>query len=276
MRLQINTNPGTMRFTSRWLARLRYNRQTKHLKSGFKAKNSKSTHLIRADKDLILEQRLKQCKNTTEVCNLPFVFPNGDQSAKRFVLFDHFYCVFPAHKVIASVPNTDGFTEINSPVDPLRAFTIRLSKAKTTYPLAESNALKRENKKVDKIECLMALNYLFISNKFNFGGYVMASDDDNVPTLTLIYYRTQGVQKDIGIPVDQNIFNLLESTNDETTHVHVHNEWVGEITKLVSMAQKGTETNIVDVPLDKTLYATVTVNLKPEFFTQQEHLGNTN
>lgn len=268
-----------MRFTSRWLAKLRYNRQTKQLKRGFKSKNKSSTHLIRADKDLILEQRLKQHKNTTDVCNLPFVFPNGNQSTKRYVLFDQFYCVFPAYKFVAPDTITEGVADINSLVDPLRAFTAWLAKAKTAYPLSESvsNALKRENKRVDKIECLMAFNYFFVSNKFTFGGYAMATDDDGgVPTLTMTYYRTQGIPKDLGIPVDQNLFNLLESMNDESTHVQVHNEWTGDITKLVSMAQKGTETNIDDVPLDKTLYATVTVNLKPEFFTQQEHLGNVN
>lgn len=237
------------------VTKILYNRQTQSLKNGCKLKEC--TSLKRADKEKILQQQINQQKNLTDLCTLPFIFKKGDHSSKVYVLFNTFYCVFPNN-------NNRISTE-------LKEYTTWLSKIKTVYPLPDNitNAIKRENKTVENLECLMAFHFYFIENKFKLGGFVKIHPEK----ISLIYYRTQDIPKD-GIPIDRNIFNLIESSNDETTYVEVHDKWIGEIADAIATSQKGIQTNINEVPLDKTLYATVSVRLKPEFFIHQEHLGH--
>lgn len=244
---------------SRWLARMRYNRRTKRLQKGFDVNDA--CRLVRADKNLASEAATAaSTKKTTDVCTYPLVI--GQQAPVRYILYDTFYCIFPPSE---ETPTSHCI---------LRAFGSWLAKAKTEHGLPADmlEAIKRENKALVHQDAAAVLNHFFVSNKFACGGYMLSSRGE-VTAVTLIYHRTQPVVRDGGILVDPNIFCLLESIGDITTHAVINNEWCGNpIAKEISMAQLGVDTNISSVPLDKTLYGTVTCALETSFFPQPDHI----
>lgn len=251
---------------SRWIARMRYSRRTKRLQKGFV---NDACRLIRADKNLAFEAASASGnKKTTDVCTFPFQLSRQSSlSHRRYVLYNSFYCIFPPEE---KTPGDNTMT----PDEVLRAYGGWLAKAKTehTLPADVLEAIKRDNKTFVYQDAAAVLNHFFVCNKFVWGGYVLSSGDDGEDTtITLVYYRTQAISKDGGIVVDPNIFCLMESIGDITTNSEINNEWCGTIAKEVSMAQLGVDTNISSVPLDKTLYGTVTCALKTTFYTQTEH-----
>lgn len=246
---------------------MRYNRRTKRLQKGLEVNDA--CRLVRADKKIGFDtsENAAYTKRTTDVCMYPFTLSQPlSQSQRRYVIYDTFYCIFP--------PPEDG-TRPTSQDDILRAYGTWLAKAKTEHALPPEmlEAIKRKNKALTHEESAAVLNHFFVSNKFVCGGYMISSTDGGENTaITLIYHRTQPVLRDGGILVDPNIFCLLESVRDITTHSHIINEWCGTIAKEVSMAQWGVDTNISGIPLDKTLYGTVTCALKTTFFSQPDHI----
>lgn len=255
-----------MLFTSRWLARMRYNRCTKRLHKGFRHRLGAAANLVRADKNEALDKMMKR-KKTTDVCNLPFVFPHGPQSHLKYIVYDKYYCVFP-------IPQINKPSGANDEGDVVRAYSAWLNRVKVEHPLLESllEKLKKENKTFVYPAAMAALNHFFITNKFVVGGFFLSITDDNGPSATLVYYRTQPVSADTGIQIDSNLFCLLESLGDDITVAEINNNWCGDIAKSVSAAQKGADTDISFVPLDKTMYATVTGPLKTFFYTQPQHM----
>lgn len=249
----------TMFSTSRWLAHMRYNRRTKRIQQGgFRPYGSSTDCLVRADKNKALEEMINRRK-TTDVCWLPFVFPSGAQGHRQFVIYENFYCILP--------PPLQQEEEEGAAI---RAYSAWLNKAKSEHPLPEGmmEKLRKDNKTVEQTDVLTAMHHFFVSNKFTPGGFVLSADEEE-PTVTLVYYRTQPIPD--GVLVNPYLFSLLDSQSDTHTHTQINNEWCGEIIKMVAAAQRGADTDITHIPLDKTLYATVTSTLKPSFFTQQTH-----
>lgn len=251
----------------RWLARMRYKKRLKRLQKGFVTNDA--CRLRRADKCLAFEDTNTSLKKTTDVCTYPFVLSQmQSQSFRRYVLYNDCYCIFPS----SNAPETPNVEQDQV----LRTYGAWLSNAKTEHaiPTEVLEAIKRENKVFVHRDVTTVFNHFFVANKFVYGGYVLSlGDDDGETTLTLVYYRTQPVPKDGGIVIDPNIFFFIESIRDMTTFFQINNQWCGTITKEVSMAQSGVDTNISCVPLDKTLYGTVTCALKTTFYTQPDHVN---
>lgn len=257
------------------MAKLRYNRRTKRLQKGLRGTDA--CVLVRADKNLAVEalqQDATSRNNTLDVCSLPFAFPYGGrkQTHKRYALYNSFYCVFP--------PDRDKSTTTAAFQDQiLRDYGAWLTKCKFKYalPVSVVEVLKKENRAFVYPDSTFAFNHFYIDNKFVCEGYVLSGKDDkeeDAATITMVYHRTQPIPKDENIFVDPNIFCLLESLGDTTTHSQVYNEWCeGDFAQKVSMAQLGANTDIQTVPLDKALYATLTCALKTVFFSQTEHIN---
>ena len=72
--------------------------------------------------------------------------------------------------------------------------------------------------------------------------------------------------------VDPNLFLLKESQKDTTTTCQISDQWIGKIVDAVAVDQRVVDTDITNVPLNKTLYATVTALLKHTFITKPSHM----
>ena len=251
---------------SRWLARLRYKRRVKRLNKPFGAGITRvDANLIRADKNKPLEERLIK-KKTTDIFGYPFVLPSGPQGHRRYALYDTFYCVFPSHE---GPPTGGGYEE-----GILMAYSAWMNRSKTDHPLPTSllETLGREDKSIVQEDTVTVLNHFFIFNKFAYGGYVISADeDDGDPTVTMIYYRSQPLES-TGLMVDPNLFLLKESQKDTTTACQISDQWIGKIVDAVAVDQRVVDTDITNVPLNKTLYATVTALLKHAFITKPSHM----
>lgn len=250
------------------IAKMRYNRRLKRLQKG--CRETDTCRLVRADQNLAMETINNSCnKQCIDVCILPFAFPRGPQSLRRYFLYNNFYCVFP----------TENKTSTATPVmqdQILKKYSNWLSRSQSEHALPEELlvALKRENKTFVHPDVAAALNHFYVTHKFICQGYVLSSTDYNEKTtVTLVYHRTQPVPKNGGILIDPNIFCLMDTLGDITTHSQINNEWCGDIAREFSVAQIGVDTNIQSVPTDKTLYATFTCILKSAFYPQTEHVN---
>ena len=256
----------------RWIAQVRYNRRVKRLQKGFAGNDA--CRLVRADKNLAMNAMMdagQSGRRTLDVCAHPFVFPSGSQTFRRYVLYNSFYCVFPPEDTSSSSTSA-----VVSQDQVLRDYGTWLTKCKREHDLPQGviAALKKESRALIHPDAAAAFNRFYVTNKFVCGGYVLSvGDDGEDTTVTLIYHRTQPLQKDERVLVDPNLFCLLESLGDITTHSQVHNEWCGAAAREVSLAQYGVDTDIVSVPLDKAFYATLTCALKTSFYPRDEHVN---
>lgn len=202
--------------------------------------------------------------STSDVCSLPFEFPS-DNRRRWFVIYDKFYCVFPAPErgaaqtVGSAVYGHDSVADTgNCDLDNFLHYRCRLQDSRH-LPDVVTSALKASNNKIRHEDSVRALDRFFLDNHFTWAGFsiftktVEVDDDDDaaeaaavaaaeaetdddvgrgrleeekqIPMLALVYHRSAPISNERGILVDQNIFSQFKSCADTTTRALVHNKW---------------------------------------------------
>ena len=278
--------------TSRWLAKLRYNRRVKRLQNDDNDRGTTSgvrseyhpynrridATLVRAGKNKLIEEAMMRRRNTTDVVSYPFTLPAGSQGHRRYVLYNRFYCIFPVPDQTQAVggalvpPSTLSGSTADESV--LMAYSAWLTKCKSEHPLNETllGALKKADRKFIHEDTVYAINHFLVSHKFAYGGYVF-TDPEGVggdTTVSLVYYRANPMIKS-GLMIEPNLFFLKESHHDASTKCQISDHWSWALVDGMTQPPVGMDTDITSVPPDKTLYAVVTAPLKHEFYTQPPH-----
>lgn len=220
-------------------------------------------------KNQLINDAIKRRRQITDVCNYPFEFPRGDVTGRKYVLYDKYYCVFPVES-----SREDAVTDVKGREESILVeYTNWLSLGREKNPLDATllESLRRENKMIHYHDTVVMFNNFFIANKFEYAGHVLTDDGDTGDSfVTLVYFRTQQVS---GIVVDKFLFSLMESQRDALTHCRINDSWSGNVVQSVAVARAEIDTNIrKPIPLDKTLYATVSTPLRAAAFVGREHV----
>ncbi|GFR77370.1 hypothetical protein ElyMa_003966400 [Elysia marginata] len=218
----------------------------------------------RMGKNEMLDRVLAGKMRVTDVCCYPLIINptmSNNNSCKKYVLYHKFYCVLPTFTQQQQQQQQRRVAEIESAEQSvLVEYTTWLTAGRAReLDHTMLDAIAKADRQIPFFDTVLTWNNYFLTNKFEYAGYVIATSDGGVETVHLVYHRTPKPSQ--GLVIDRFLFCIASSQHDTTTQVSLSDRWEGELAGTVQFGHTGNTQLFWSVPTDKSLYALVSTPL---------------
>ena len=212
----------------------------------------------RLGKKKMLHDAITNKMRKTDICCYPLIDPTAGQSAKKYVLYADYYCVLPIHTTDQRVAND--VAQIRGTEESVLVEYVSWLNAGRSRSLDQAvlDCMTRTDKTIPFLDTALMWNYFFLTNKFEYAGYVITTAD-GVDTIHLAYHRTPTPSQ--GVTLDRFLFSIVTSQHDTVTQVSVSDKWDGYLADTVQMGHSGDTQLFRNMPTNKPLYALLSTPL---------------